>query len=104
MFLISIGLCKYSGSGMQLTDYENHQIGFFDITYISKIKVLQVLRHILKLYFGGIKDIKESQCFREKTIYTENNNSSFIQADGELLGAGDVDISLIPKAIQFIIS
>ena len=104
MFLISIGLCKYSGSGMQLTDYKNHQIGFFDITYISKIKVLQVLRHILKLYFGGIKDIKESQCFIEKTIHTENNNSSFIQADGELLGTGDVHISLIPKAIQFIIS
>jgi len=104
MFLISIGLCKYSGSGMQLTDYKNHQIGFFDITYISKIKVFQVLRHILKLYFGGIKDIKESQCFREKTIHTENNDSSFIQADGELLGTGDVHISLIPKAIQFIIS
>jgi len=104
MFLISIGLCKYSGSGMQLTDYKNHENGFFDITYISNIKILQVIRHIFKLYFGGIKNIKESQCFREKTINTINNNSSYIQADGELLGKGDVTISLIPRAIQFIIS
>lgn len=104
MFLISIGLCKFSGSGMQLTDYKHHENGFFDITYISNIKMLQVIRHIFKLYFGGIKKIKESQCFREKTINTINNNSSYIQADGELIGKGDVTISLIPKAIQFIIS
>lgn len=104
MFLISIGLCKFSGSGMQLTDYKNHKNGFFDITYISTIKISQVIRHIFKLYFGGIKNIKESQCFRGKAINTVNNNSSYIQADGELLGKGDVSINLIPKAIQFIIS
>ena len=104
MFLISIGICKFSGSGMQLTDYQHHKNGFFDITYISKIKMLQVIRHILKLYFGGINDIKESQCFRGKTINTVNNYSSYVQADGELLGKGDVSISLLPKAIQFIIS
>ncbi len=104
MFLISIGLCKYSGSGMQLTDYKNHQNKFFDITYISRIKIIQILRHILKLYLGGINDLKESQCFREKTIYTENNISSYVQADGELIGSGDVKINLIPAAIKFIIS
>lgn len=104
MFLISIGLCKFSGSGMQLTDYKQHENGLFDITYISNIKMLQVIRHMFKLYFGGIKNIKESQCFREKIINTINNNASYIQADGELLGKGDVTISLIPKAIQFIIS
>jgi len=104
MFLISIGLCKFSGSGMQLTDFKHHENGFFDITYISNIKILQVIRHIFKLYFGGIKNIKESQCFKEKTINTVNNHSSYIQADGELLGKGDVTISLIPRAIKFIIS
>ena len=104
MFLISIGLCKFSGSGMQLTDYRQHENGFFDITYISNIKILQVIRHIFKLYLGGIKKIKESQCFRGKAINTVNNHSSYIQADGELLGKGDVIISLIPRAIQFIIS
>ena len=104
MFLISIGLCRYSGSGMQLTDYKNHENHFFDITYIPKIKIIQVFRHIFKLYFGGINDIKESQCFRENIIYTENNVSSYIQADGELIGIGDVRITLLPAAIQFIIS
>ena len=104
MFLISIGLCKFSGSGMQLTDYKRHENGFFDITYIPNIKMLQVIRHIFKLYFGGIKDIKESQCFKGKEIDTVNNHSSYIQADGELIGKGDVSISLLPEAIQFIIS
>ena len=103
-FLVSIGLCKYSGSGMQLTDYNNHKNGLFDITCISKIKRRNVLRHILKLYLGGINNIKESYCFRENYINIENNTSSFIQADGEFIGSGDLNIRLIPKAIKFIIS
>lgn len=104
MFLISIGLCKYSGSGMQLTHYDRHKSGYFDITLISKIKRRTVLRHILKLYFGGINKLKESQCFRENHINIEKNTTSFIQADGELIGSGDLIIRLIPNAIRFIIS
>lgn len=104
VFLISIGLCKYSGAGMQLTHFKNHQTGFFDITYISKIKRRTVLKNILKLYFGGIHTLKESQCFNEKNIDIEKNTSSFIQADGELIGSGNLNIRLIPNAIQFIVS
>ncbi|MGI9531123.1 diacylglycerol/lipid kinase family protein [Lutimonas sp.] len=104
LFLLSVGLCKYSGSGMQLTHFKNHQTGFFDITYISKIKRRTVLKNILKLYFGGIHTLKESQCFIEKNIDIEKNTSSFIQADGELIGSGNLHIQLIPNAIQFIVS
>lgn len=104
LFLLSIGLCKYSGSGMQLTYYDQHKSGYFDITYISKIKVRTVLRHILKLYLGGINKLKESQCSRENHIDIEKNKSSFIQADGEFIGSGNLSIRLIPNAIRFIIS
>lgn len=104
LFLLSIGLCKFSGSGMQLTHFKNHKNGFFDITYISEIKRRNVLRHILKLYLGGIEKLKESQCFREKHIDIEKNTYSYIQADGEYIGSGNLSIRLIPKAIQFIIS
>jgi len=30
IFMLSIGLCKFSGGGMQLTDFNNHKNGLFD--------------------------------------------------------------------------
>jgi len=47
IFMISIGLCKYSGGGMQLTDFKKHKNGVFDITLIKNITLIKVF-YILK--------------------------------------------------------
>ena len=103
IFMISIGICKYSGGGMQLTDYTHHKKGFFDVTLIKSIKLLKVISNIFKLYNGSINKLKEVECCNVKELKTLGNTSSFIQADGEVIGKGDVHIRMIPKAIQFII-
>ena len=38
-----------------------------------------------------------------KELKINGNTSSYVQADGELIGKGDFYITLIPKAIQFIV-
>ena len=104
IFLISIGICRYSGSGMQLTDYKHHKNGYFDVTLIKSIKLLKVILNILKLYNGNIERLKEVESYRVQELKTIGNTSSYIQADGELIGIGDVHISVIPQAIQFIVN
>jgi len=103
IFMISIGLCKYSGSNMQLTDYKNHTQGFFDITLIKNITLFKIIKNIHKLYNGKLFDLEEVATYKNKTILITSNNSLYIQADGELLGKGNVEINIITKAIQFII-
>ena len=103
IFLISIGICKYSGAGMQLTDHKNHRSGFFDVTLIKSISLRKVILNIFKLYNGQINQVKETYCSQAKDFRTIGNHTSYVQADGELIGMGDVDINIIPKAIQFII-
>lgn len=104
IFMINIGLCKYSGGGMQLTDYKNHQQGYFDLTLIKSIAFLKVIRNLNKLYNGRITEIMETACSRTKSIKIVNNRDYFIQADGELIGKGQALFEIIPSSIQFIIS
>jgi len=105
MFMISIGLCKYSGGGMQLTDYKNHKNGLFDITLIKNITLKKVLVNIKKLYNGKIIYLKEVESIQEETLKIKvlQNPLPYIQADGELLGQGNLEINIIKNAIQFVV-
>jgi len=105
IFMISVGLCKYSGGGMQLTDYKNHKNGLFDITLIKNITLKKVLIHIKKLYNGKIIHLKEVENIQEESIKIKvlQKPLPYIQADGELLGQGSLEISIIKNAIQFVV-
>ncbi|MCK4561310.1 MAG: diacylglycerol kinase family lipid kinase [Flavobacteriaceae bacterium] len=105
IFMISVGLCKYSGGGMQLTDYKNHKNGLFDITLIKNITLKKILLHIKKLYNGKIIHLKEVENIQEENLKIKvlQNPLPYIQADGELLGQGNLEINIIKNAIQFIV-
>ncbi|MEL4456820.1 diacylglycerol kinase family protein [Lutimonas vermicola] len=103
MFLIALGICKFSGAGMQLTDYKNHKKGYLDITFVKPISLSKVITQIFKLYNGKIATVEEAVCFHSKKFKADNNTSCYIQADGELVGRGNAQFNLIYNAVQFII-
>ena len=103
VFLIALGICKYSGAGMQLTNYKNHKKGFLDLAFIKPISFYKVITQIYKLYNGKITTVKEAECFHSKEFTVHDNTSCYIQADGELIGSGNAEFKLIPDAVQFII-
>jgi YegS/Rv2252/BmrU family lipid kinase len=105
IFMISIGICQFSGGGMQLTDFKNHKNGHFDITLIKNITLIKVLMHIKKLYNANIIKLKEVESYQCKsiTIKIEGKRTTYIQADGELLGIDDVHIKTIKNALQFVV-
>ena len=105
IFMITIGLCKYSGGGMQLTDYKNHKSGYFDLTLIKNITLKKVIFNIKKLFNGKIIHLKEVDALHSKSlkITIPENHLPYIQADGELLGSGNCEINIIEKAIQFVV-
>jgi len=104
MFLI--GLCKYSGGGMQLTKDVHTSDGLFDISYIEKITLLKILFNLVKLFNGTITDHPSVKNYKTSFIKIKyiNNKPSFIQADGELLTPKNFSITLVPKAINFIVA
>lgn len=101
--MILIGLCRYSGGGMQLTHAPNPNDGLLDISVLSNITKWDFIRHISKLYKGRIDDISKVKTFKTSdiTISSDHLKDAYIQADGEFIGHEAIRISLIPQAFSF---
>lgn len=101
-----VGICQYSGGGMQLTKDPNPNDGLFDISIVKDLNIFTVLRNIFKLYNGKIIHHPKVETYKSDQIKVEilDKNMPFMEADGELLSTSDYEITCIPKALQFVIS
>ena len=102
---LGVGICKYSGGGMQFTDNPIPNDGLLDITLVKDISPLALFTNIHRLYNGKLAKHKAVEAFKTDIISIEilSNNLPFIQADGELIGTGNPKFEIIPQAINFII-
>lgn len=101
--MVLVGLCTYSGGGMKLTKGPNPNDGFFDISIAKDFSKLEVLKNLGKLFNGTIVNHKKVVCLKANSLEILINQTQcpFIQTDGELIGTGNIKISLIPKAFSF---
>ena len=101
--MVLIGLCKYSGGGMQLTKTPNPFDGLFDISVAKNFSRFEIIKNIANIFNGNIVNYKkvETQKSAEVTIEVNEEQLPFIQADGELIGKGNIKVSLIPKSFSF---
>ncbi|CAL2091226.1 Transcription regulator (contains diacylglycerol kinase catalytic domain) [Tenacibaculum sp. 190524A02b] len=104
--MVLFGICKYSAGGMQLTDYKDSTNGLFDITIAKNLNLIDLIKNLQKLYNGLITQHKKVTTLNTKKLLvtpTDFNTTTYIQADGELIGSGSVEVSIISNGIQFII-
>jgi YegS/Rv2252/BmrU family lipid kinase len=103
--LLFIGICKFCGGGMQLTKNPNPTDGIFDITFVKNITFLEVIVNIPALFSGKITDKKIIKNYKANKLQIKvlDKQETYIQADGELIGSGDFNVELLPKALTFII-
>ena len=103
--ILLIGICSYCGGGLQLTKNPNPVDGLFDISYINKINLVNLVLNLPSLFNGKITHRKFIHTY--KTSYIEikvlDRKKTYIQADGELIGSGDFSVSLLKEALSFII-
>jgi YegS/Rv2252/BmrU family lipid kinase len=101
--MILIGLCQYSGGGMQLTHTSNPFDALLDITIAKDFNKFEIIKNVAKLFNGNITNHKKITVLKTSSISIEINQEfkPFIQADGELIGSGPFEVSIIPKAFSF---
>ncbi|PTM08035.1 MAG: hypothetical protein DA407_09095, partial [Bacteroidetes bacterium] len=101
--MVLVGLCKYSGGGMQLTKNPNPDDGLFDVSIAKDLSKFDIVKNLFNLFNGNI--VKHSKVENHKvnclSIHINSEEHPFIQADGELLGKGNIKLSIIPKAFSF---
>jgi len=103
MFLF--GICKYSGGGMRLTNNVKVRDGMFDISYIQHIDLWIVILNIFNLFNGKITNHEAIKTFKSNKIEVKilSDHKAYIQADGELIPTSNFKVSVLPKALQFIV-
>ena len=101
--MILVGICKYSGGGMQLTNTPNPFDGLLDVTIAKDLNKFEILKNLAKLFKGTITNYNKVIALKTKLVTIEINQKKlpFIQADGELIGSGNIEIGIIPKAFSF---
>lgn len=98
------GICKFSGGGMQFTKDINTTDGLLNITIAKNLTLIDLILNVRRLYNGKIVNHKKVETYKTKEItIIPYKSKPFIQADGELIGIGEVHVSVIKKAIQFVI-
>ena len=100
------GIGKYSGGGMQFTNYQYTSNGLLDITVVKNMTFLNLLFNIHELYNEMLITHKEVSIFSSKEIKVVPNFSkrkTYIQADGEIIGTREVKVSIHKQAIQFVV-
>ena len=99
------GICKFSGGGMQFTKEVHTTDGLFDITIAKNLTIFDLIFNIKKLYNGNIVHHKKVETYKTKQITViPQTTKPFIQADGELIGTGKVTVTIIEKAINFVVN
>jgi YegS/Rv2252/BmrU family lipid kinase len=103
--MLLIGLCKFSGGGMQLTKNANPTDGLFDISFIKSITLINILGNIPGLFNGKITNHKLVTNYKTSSLKINvlDTEKTYIQADGELIGSGNFKVSILLKALTFIV-
>ncbi|RZW53642.1 MAG: diacylglycerol kinase family lipid kinase [Flavobacteriaceae bacterium] len=100
--MILIGLCQYSGGGMQLTESPDPSDGLFDLSITNNFGRFDVLRNMVNLFNGKVTSSQKIETVKTKEIEVKvDAPKPYIQADGELIGRGNFKVTIIPKALRF---
>ncbi|MBT8272155.1 MAG: YegS/Rv2252/BmrU family lipid kinase, partial [Bacteroidia bacterium] len=102
--MIVAGLGRFAGGGMQLTSDPDTADGYFDLSVAGNMKRFQVLLLFRSLFNGKITKSRFVQTDKIKDLRVEVTGSiqPVIEADGELVGSGSFEISILPRALKFI--
>ncbi|MDY0342712.1 MAG: diacylglycerol kinase family lipid kinase [Lentimicrobium sp.] len=102
VFTMSVAICKFNGGGMMQAPNAIPDDGLFDITVITRVSRLLVIRSVKKLYDGSFLKMPQVKTFRSQKVEIESNPPMYLETDGESLGHTPMSFEIIPSAIQVI--
>jgi len=101
MFSIGIGIGKYNGGGMKQLPNAIANDGLLDITIIKKISKWTVIKELKNLYDGSFLSHPKIDALQDTTISFAENQLK-IEADGESVGQGPRNFSILTKALRVV--
>lgn len=94
---------RFFGGGMKIAPNAKINDEYLDLVNIGDIKTARILRKGYKLYTGSHLDLPEVKSFLVKKVQVspaDENVTTKIEADGEILGRLPATFEIVPKALK----
>lgn len=102
-YTINIGLCRYSGGGMQLAPHAIPDDGLLALTFARSVPKWEVLVMTPRFYDGSFLKHPKIEGYQVKTLrveHPEGETPTLLEADGEFLGETPAIFSILEKALR----
>ena len=106
VYLTLSGIGQYGGGGMKLTPHARPDGDAFNVSVAKDFSRLDVFRYITKLYDGTYIHLDKAESHMSKHVRIEVISSPaevYMEADGDMMGTGPFEISLVPHALRVVI-
>jgi YegS/Rv2252/BmrU family lipid kinase len=104
-YTINIGICKYSGGGMQFVPHAIPNDGLFALTTVESMSIPGVFAATPYLYGGRIS--KHRKSFLTQTDYVKveslDDEAVMLELDGEFVGVSPIEFEVITGAFRFVV-
>lgn len=103
VFSITMGNCAYNGGGLKQLPHTIPNDGKLDITLIRSISPWTIIRNIHRLFLGTLDHVKHVSSLHATHVKINPGDQVFIEADGELIGTGSMELQILPDAVRFVL-
>ncbi len=100
-YTINIGVCRYSGGGMQFVPHADPADGLLALTYAGQLKKWQVIANTYRFYNGSIGAHPLVYTDQVKSVVIESEGT-LLEVDGEFLGSTPAQFGIATRALRFI--
>ncbi len=104
-YTINIGLCRFSGGGMQFVPQAVPDDGLFALTFARKISKLEVVLQTPRFYDGSLLQHSRIEGHQARSIRVEHvgDTPTLLEADGEFLGETPVEFELLERVLRVVL-
>ena len=103
VFLLGVGICKYTGGGMQLIKNPKGNDGLLNITIAQEFSKFDIIRNFFNLFNGSIFKERKVLTLLDSSLKIHAKNEDLVcQGDGEIFGVGKIEYSVIKKGLRYL--
>lgn len=105
-YLTLTGIGRFGGGGMKLTPNAKPDGDTFNVSVAKDFSKTDVFRYIGKLYDGSFIHLDKAESHMSRHVRIEVISSVdevYMEADGDMMGTGPFEISLVPHALRVVI-
>ncbi|MEZ4949360.1 MAG: diacylglycerol kinase family lipid kinase [Saprospiraceae bacterium] len=104
IYTINIGICNFSGGGMEIVPHANPQDGKFALTFVKPISKLGVLLNTYRFYNGSIGNHPKVSTSTVEEIQVDGVRTTVkLEVDGELIGACPSNFTILKNALNILV-